>query len=124
MVAALGGPKDFMGRPESYLAPAPIIRAVYSDAEGLVTSLATRQLGLAVIELGGGRRVASDKIDHAVGLSHILGKNFRSDFESPLCMAHARDEQSFERAAQIIREAYVIGEGAESWPPILERVTA
>lgn len=124
MVTALGGPTDFMERSESYLAPAPIIRPVYSDAEGLVTSLATRQLGLAVIELGGGRRVASDRIDHAVGLSHILGKNFTSDFESPLCMVHARDEQSFERAAQIIREAYVIGEGSVSWPPILERITA
>jgi thymidine phosphorylase len=124
MVASLGGPTDFMERPEAYLAPAPIIRPVYSDAEGLVTSLATRQLGLAVIELGGGRRVASDKIDHAVGLSHILGKNFRSDFETPLCIVHARDEQSFERAAQIIRGAYVIGEGSASWTPILERITA
>ncbi len=124
MVAALGGPTDFMERPESYLAPAPIIRAVYSDAEGKVASLATRQLGLAVIELGGGRRVAADKIDHAVGLSHILGKNFKSDFETPLCMVHARDEQSFERAAQIIRKAYMIGEGAASWSPILERITA
>ena len=124
MVAALGGPSDFMERPESYLSPAPIIRPVYSDAEGQVTSLATRQLGLAVIELGGGRRVAADKIDHAVGLSHILGKNFRSDFETPLCMVHARDEQSFERAAKIIRGAYVIGEGAASWPPVLERIIA
>ena len=124
MVSALGGPDDFMERPESYLTPAPIIRPVYSEHEGLVTSIATRQLGLAVIELGGGRRVASDKIDHAVGLSQIAGKNFRSDMNTPLCLVHARDEASFDRAALIIRNAYVVGAGAESWPPILERITA
>ena len=124
MVSALGGPDDFMERPESYLTPAPIIRPVYSEHEGLVTSIATRQLGLAVIELGGGRRVASDKIDHAVGLSQIVGKNFRSDMNTPLCLVHARDEASFDRAALIIRNAYVVGAGAESWPPILERITA
>ena len=124
MVSALGGPDDFMERPESYLTPAPIIRPVYSEHEGLVTSIATRQLGLAVIELGGGRRVASDKIDHAVGLSQIAGKNFRSDMNTPLCLVHARDEASFDRAAHIIRNAYVVGAGAASWPPILERITA
>ncbi len=124
MVSALGGPDDFMERPESYLSPAPIIRPIYSEHEGLVTSIATRQLGLAVIELGGGRRVASDKIDHAVGLSQIAGKNFRSDMNTPLCLVHARDEASFDRAAHIIRNAYVVGAGAVSWPPILERITA
>ncbi len=122
MVAALGGPVDFMEHPESYLATAPIIRPVYSEAEGLVTSITTRQLGLAVIELGGGRRVATDVIDHAVGLSHVAGKNFRSDFESPLCMVHARDEQSYERAAVLIRNAYLIGQGAQSAPAIVERI--
>lgn len=124
MVAGLGGPHDFMERPDYYLKEASIIRPVYADGEGLVTAIDTRALGLAVIELGGGRRVSSDKIDHAVGLSNIAGKNFRSDFENPLCMVHARDEPSFERAAKLIRNAYVIGEGAASWSPILERITA
>ena len=122
MVHLLGGPNDLMDRPEYYLKPAPIIRPVYSDEEGAVDSIVTRDLGLAVIELGGGRRVASDIIDHSVGLTNLLGKNFRSDFEIPLCMVHARDEGSFNRAARIIQNAYKVGEGANSLPPILQRV--
>ncbi len=122
MVAALGGPKDFINAPEKHLRAAPVIRPVYSDDEGSVTRIATRELGLAVIELGGGRRRADDTIDHAVGLDQLLGKNFISDRNMPLCMIHARDEASFERAAQIVKAAYQIGDGAESWPPILERV--
>ena len=122
MTALLGGPKDFIERPEKYLKAAPIIRPVYADEEGSVSRIATRQLGLAVIELGGGRLRADDKIDHAVGLRNLLGKNYRSDFENPLCMIHARDEASFERAAKIVRAAYAIGHGTVETPPILERI--
>ena len=122
MVAGLGGPKDFIDTPEKHLHAAPIIRPAYSDNEGSITKIATRDLGLAVIELGGGRRRGDDKIDHAVGLDQLLGKNFISDMNTPLCIIHARDEASFERAAQIVKASYQIGDGAESWPPILERV--
>ncbi len=122
MVTHLGGPKDFMEYPEKYLKAAPIVRHVYADDEGFVTSITTRDLGLAVIELGGGRRTAADTIDHSVGLSSLAGKNTSCDGQTPLCMVHARDEQSFERAAAIVRKAYVIGKGAESLPPILERI--
>ncbi len=124
MVAALGGPKDFIERPESYLKAAPIIRPVYADAEGVIAKIATRDLGLAVIELGGGRRRADDKIDHAVGLSQLLGKNFVSDNNTPLCMVNARDEASFARVAALVKNAYVIGETRPEVSPILERITA
>jgi thymidine phosphorylase len=124
MTALLGGPKDFMERPEHYMKPAQIIRPVYADAEGAVCKIETRQLGLAVIELGGGRLRADDKIDHAVGLSNLLGKNFRADMNTPLCMIHAQDETSFNRAAQIVKAAYAIGDVLKETPPVIERITA
>ena len=124
MVSALGGPADFVERPEEYLPSAPIIRPVFAHDEGAVDSLSTRDLGLAVIELGGGRRVASDRIDHAVGLTQILGKNFIADFEHPLCFVHARDEAGFEKAAALVKGAYKIGKGVPSLPPVIERITA
>lgn len=123
MVAALGGPKDFVEGPEKYLNAARIIRPVYADAEGVVCKIATRDLGLAVIELGGGRKRADDKIDRAVGLSNVLGKNFVADMNSPLCFVHAQDEASFERAAALIKNAYVVGEHVAETHPILERIT-
>ena len=123
MVSLLGGPNDFMERPDHYMKPAAIIRPVYADDEGAVRKIETRQLGLAVIELGGGRSRADDKIDHAVGLRNMLGKNFRADMNTPLCMIHAADEQSFERAAKIVRNAYTIGDVVKDAPPVIERIT-
>jgi thymidine phosphorylase len=124
MTALLGGPKDFMEQPAHYMKAAQIIRPVYADAEGAVCKIETRQLGLAVIELGGGRLRADDKIDHAVGLSNLLGKNFRADMNTPLCMIHAQDETSFNRAAQIVKAAYAIGDVVKETPPVIERITA
>ena len=124
MVAALGGPKDFLRDHAKHLPHAPIIRPVYADSEGSVTAIKTRDLGLAVIELGGGRRVARDKINHAVGLEQLLGKQFRADMNTPLCMVHAASESDFDRAATIIKQAYTLGDEGKSWPSVLERITA
>jgi thymidine phosphorylase len=122
MVSLLGGPNDFMEHTPNYLKRAPIIRPVFGNEEGLISKITTRDLGLAVIELGGGRLRADDKIDHRVGLSNLLGKNFISNFEHPLCMVHARDETSFQHAAHIIRGAYKVGDTPAEIPPVIERV--
>ena len=123
MVAELGGPSDFLSDPSHYLAAAPIIRPIHAEAEGFVSSIRTRELGLAVIELGGGRRVATDKIDHRVGLAYLLGKGARADRARPLCVVHAADEDSFNRAADIVRSAYVIGEQGGDQATVLARIT-
>lgn len=123
MVAALGGPRDFVSNHAAHLAAAPIIRPVHADGEGFVSSIHTRELGLAVIELGGGRRVASDVIDHRVGLSELRGKGARVDHSEPLCHVHAADEETFVRAAKIIKSAYVIGERAGEQATVLARIT-
>jgi thymidine phosphorylase len=122
MVALLGGPNDFLERASFYLKPAPIIRPVFAEMEGHVREIATRELGLAVIELGGGRLRADDQIDHRVGLSNLSGKAYLSNTESPLARIHARDEASFERAAKIVRGAYKIGEIPNIIPPVIERI--
>ncbi len=123
MVAALGGPKDFIERPETHMKTAAIIKPIFADDEGVVTKIATRDLGLAVIELGGGRRRADDKIDHSVGLSQLLGVNFVADMNTPLCFIHARDEEAFARAASLVKSAYRMGEHAAEMSPVIERIS-
>jgi thymidine phosphorylase len=122
MVAVLGGPKDFLADHAKHLPAAPLIRAVHADAEGFVSSIRTRELGLAVIELGGGRRVAADSIDHRVGLSQLLGKGARVDRTQPLCLIHAADEAGFNKAADIVKSAYVIGERGGEQATVLARI--
>jgi thymidine phosphorylase len=123
MVAALGGPRDFLANHQNHLAAAPVIRPVHAEAEGFVSAIRTRELGLAVIELGGGRRVASDRIDHRVGLSALLGKGDRVERSTPLCLVHAADEAGFAKAAAMVKSAYAVGEQPGQPSTVLARVT-
>ncbi len=122
MVARLGGPKNFIRDAEKLLPKAPIIRPVHAQHSGIISSIATRELGIAVIELGGGRRVAADNIDHAVGLSALAGKGTKVDAKTPLAIIHARDEAGFEEAATIVKASYVVGDAPIATPAIIERI--
>ena len=122
MASALGGPKDLLENYRSHLPKAPIIRPVMAANDGTVAHIDTRALGVAVIELGGGRRVASDKIDHAVGLTDLAGIAAHVGRDRPLAVIHARDDSQFERAAFAIRKAYRLGDTPPPASPVLDRV--
>ncbi len=124
MVHALGGPRNFFEQHARHLVAAPIIRPVFAEGSGHVSTIRTRELGIAVIELGGGRRVAADIIDHRVGLSGLVGKGAKLEAGRPLCLIHAADEGSFARAAEIVRKAYRVGEEPGESATLLARITA
>ncbi|MCP3056989.1 thymidine phosphorylase [Aurantimonas marianensis] len=114
MVAALGGPSDFVERMEDYLPAAPIIREIVADEDGFVATVDARRLGLAVVELGGGRTRPQDAVDHAVGFSDLALIGRRLMRGERLARVHARDEATAERAAAALREAYGLsGEAIE-----------
>ena len=106
MVAALGGPADFLDAFEAHLAGAAEIVDVAAGRAGFVTAIDTRGLGLAVVELGGGRRRASDAIDHAVGLENLIGLGASVEPDTPLARIHAADEAALRRAEARVRAAY------------------
>lgn len=127
MVKALGGPANIVDDFDRHLPLAPLTREIHAVRAGVVTAVDTRKVGLAVIELGGGRRLASDKIDHGVGLSSVaaIGQNVGST--DPLCLLIGRDQDSMDRAEFLIREAYIIGapdERITKTPTISESIIA
>lgn len=123
MVAALGGPHDLVERSAHHLPAAPHVRVVTAEAAGFVTGVATRDLGLAVIGLGGGRTRPQDAIDPSVGLTGLRRAGARIECGEPLATIHARDAGSADRAEAVLRAAYRIGDAAPAeTPAILERI--
>ncbi|TIW70604.1 MAG: thymidine phosphorylase, partial [Mesorhizobium sp.] len=108
-VAALGGPADFIDRPEKYLPKAPVELAVKASGNGFVSGIATREIGLAVVGLGGGRTRPDDRIDHAVGITRLspVGAEVRAG--EPLALVHARTDADAQAAAAAVLAAYTIG---------------
>ncbi len=122
MVALLGGPADFVEKMDGYLTPAPIVRDVFATGAGMVSAIDTRGVGMGVVALGGGRRMPTDTIDHAVGFDRLLGLGATVDGSTPLARIHARDEASAADAERRLIAAYVLGDKAPTHPLIPERI--
>lgn len=125
MVAGLGAPSDFVEGAERYLAKAPVVRAVRAPQDGYVTAINGRAVGLAVIELGGGRRRADDRIDPSVGFADFAPIGSKLTSGTPLAMVHAPSEDAAIRASAALVAAYAFGEKPPAPRPlVLERITA
>ncbi len=122
MVSALGGPSDFVSNMDAYLDTAPIVRDVFARSSGTVAAIDARRIGMAVVALGGGRRMPSDRIDYAVGFDKLTGLGVKLDTKTPLARLHARDETSAAEAAQRLIEAYDIGGKPPKNPLIAETI--
>ncbi|MEO9339476.1 thymidine phosphorylase [Mesorhizobium sp. SB112] len=109
MVSGLGGPSDFIEKAEIYLPKAHIELPVIAEKNGFVTGIATRAIGLAVIDLGGGRRKQDDRIDLSVGMTRLLPIGAEVRKGDALALIHARSDDDAKVAAYTISEAYSIG---------------
>lgn len=125
MIAELGGPDDLFAKADRYLPKAPVIMPIFAVAGGYVSSVDARAVGNVLIGLGGGRRVAGEELDLAVGLSDVAGIGTHVDRKRPLAIVHARSPEQAERAADALRAATVISETRVEPPPIVyETLTA
>jgi thymidine phosphorylase len=122
MVAALGGPMDFVERWPDRLPAAPVVMDVAAPDVGVVTAIDTRAVGEIVVALGGGRRRDGDKVNPSVGLSEIaaLGEDVSPDM--PLARIHAATEADAEAAARALLAAVAIGAEAPLRPLIHKRI--
>ncbi len=128
MVASLGGPNDFVEKHANYLEAAPMTNAVTAAKTGRVLSMDARKVGLALVALKGGRTRADQKIDFAVGFTDFIKVGQPVSAETPLCVAHTRDQAQLDEATALLREAIVIGDGdvapTGSEPAVRERIVA
>ncbi|MBC6717767.1 thymidine phosphorylase [Aurantimonas sp. DM33-3] len=124
MVAALGGPVDFVARMDAYLPKAPVVRPIAATGPGTVTAVDARQLGLCVVGLGGGRTRPQDAVDHSVGLTELAAIGTVLGDGDPIAMVHARDEAAAEAAAAAVRAAYSFGDAEPdgSRPAVIDRI--
>ncbi len=122
MIALQGGPADFVGRYAEYLAPAPVIRPVPAPEAGTVAAIATRAVGNAVVQLGGGRLKGGDPVDPRVGFSALAAPGAAVGPGAPLAMVHAADDDSAGRAIAALQAAYRLGEAPPPAALVQERV--
>jgi thymidine phosphorylase len=122
MVAAQGGPRDFLTRWRDQLPGAPVVRDVPALAAGVVSRIDTRAVGEAVVHLGGGRLRNGDAVDPRVGFSDLRGLGMGVGPGVPLARVHAATEDSANRAIAAVQAAYTLGETPDVSPLVQGRV--
>jgi thymidine phosphorylase len=123
MVAALGGPDDFVDRPHRYLARAAVVKPCTAEKSGHVNGMNARDVGIAVVSLGGGRSHADDAIDPSVGLTDVIDVGAPVRAGSPLCIVHAATDHDADEAIAVVRRAIRIGDVPPvARPIVIDRV--
>jgi thymidine phosphorylase len=120
MVSLQGGPADLVEQPARYLAGAPVRRPVFVERQGYLAKVNTREIGMVVVRLGGGRKTAQDPVDHSVGLSGLSRLGDWLDLSQPLATVHARSEADYREAEAALRAAVQLSEErVDSGPAVI-----
>ena len=122
MVAAQGGPENFVDRWDDYLNIAPTYE-VLAPIDGYVQAMDGTALGQIVVVLGGGRQREDDQIDHSVGLSEIAPLGTKLRCGQPMALVHCHDTKRAEGAIRAVQAAMALVSTAPILVPlILERI--
>jgi pyrimidine-nucleoside phosphorylase len=110
MVAAQGGDLE-APRPRAPVA------AVTASRSGWITSIDSDRVGLAIIQMGGGRKVVGATIDHSVGLEMLvdIGSQVRAGEDLVHLFVHP---EQLEEARQLVAGSITIGDEPTSMPPL------
>jgi len=119
MVAAQDGPVGFFECWRRFLPEATVIREFSADRAGYVAAMDGEAMGLAVIALGGGRLVESDRVDPSVGLSDVLPLAAKVAAGQPLLRIHAARAEQADRAEALLRRAITIADSPPEMPPLV-----
>ena len=110
MVHALGGPSDIMSSHDNHLKIKAFKKDIISTQSGWVKEIKTRDLGLILIELGGGRKQVTDKINFNVGYDHVLRVGDKVDTSTPLLTAYTNSQDDYENVRKKIADCFIIAE--------------
>jgi pyrimidine-nucleoside phosphorylase len=123
MVEAQGGNVSAIDEPEN-LPQASLVEPVPAPRSGYLEGLDAAEVGLAVVDLGGGREEKGQPIDHSVGVvvHHKVGDLVQKG--APLFTVHANDEGKLKEARGRVLAAHAFSdEPVQPLPLFYRRIT-
>ena len=119
MIAALGGPTNFIEKPWDSMIKANVIVEVKAAQHGYIAQMDTRAVGMSVVGLGGGRTAPTQKVDHTVGFDRILPLGVQVNRGEVIARVHAKDEDSANAAIAQFNNALSYSEESPELPPVI-----
>lgn len=122
MVALMGGPVSFVENWQRFLPEASTILEVKAQTSGHIRSWSGEDMGLTVVQLGGGRQKEGDIIDPAVGISDVLPIGTKVVKGDVIARVHASRLEQGVRAQKQIASAVEIGQRGALKPLVIGRI--
>jgi thymidine phosphorylase len=92
MITAMGGPADLLTNSENILPKANVIKPIKAAKNGFIGTMDTRAIGMALVQMGGGRVDQNQNLDYSVGFSNIKAKGTKVSEGDIIASVHAKDE--------------------------------
>tara|TARA_B100000029_G_C17503855_1_gene933716 strand:+ start:4 stop:1317 length:1314 start_codon:yes stop_codon:yes gene_type:complete len=117
MIHALGGPSNILSSYQKDLGNTAFKRDIFTYKKGWIKKIHTRQLGLILIELGGGRKQVTDKINYSVGYNNIISVGEVIDSSKPLLTLYSQSKNDYDRLRKKIEECFIVSDKKENTLP-------
>ena len=119
MIAALGGPANFVESPWSSMERANVVKDIVAKQTGFISSMDTYAIGMSVVGLGGGRTAPLQKIDHTVGFDQVLPVGQNISAGDVIARVHAKDDAAAQRAMSQYENALEFSESKPEVSPVI-----
>ena len=110
MATSLGADTKYIENYNKCQKRAKYIEPIYANKSGYISAIDTRQIGLGVIMLGGGRTHPAQKINYTTGFTSFCQIGDKVDKKTPLCYIHSEDKDIMPSVSKVIRDAITISE--------------
>ncbi len=121
MVVGLGGPSDLLENYNAHLPKANYLTEVKAAEGGYISRIDTRDIGLAVVELGGGRMRADQSVDYGVGLAEFVELGQKIAKGDTLCVIHSKSQEDADQVIdKVISNFHLSGDVVELAPLVVE----
>jgi thymidine phosphorylase len=110
MINALGGSNSFLSTYKKELSNNTFVQDIYLEKQGWIKEIKTRDLGLLLIELGGGRKQVDDKINYHVGYDNVLGIGECVDSSTPVIKVYANSKDDFNKVKNSIINCFIVSD--------------
>lgn len=118
-VEAQGGDGSYVDHPDKFES-ARLIEPVKATKAGTISHIETEEIGLATMNLGGGRETKDSVIDLAVGYVFVKKLGDRVEEGDTIAMVHANDEIKMKDSVERFLSAITISEEAFKAPDLIK----
>ncbi|GAA5142915.1 thymidine phosphorylase [Thalassotalea piscium] len=119
MIYTLGGPIDLLENPWNAMKKADQIVEILAPQHGYISAMQTRNIGMAIVAMKGGRLTNGQPIDHSVGFDRVLPVGTLVNRGDVLARVHANSDTDVQLASKTYIDAITITDKAPEEAPVI-----